>query len=244
MKNKYIIIFRSMNYGNNLLLENATNKFNYAVKAYPILELKKLRRKKINVVTAQAICTSSINGILLLAELIDIRDIKIFTMGESSKKVARQCGFKNVIDCGGDSARMINIILKNTVKGNGEIIYAGAKTLSVNFPKILKGYGYNVRRFFLYETTPIKELDKDFVKKVNKRQISWIILLSQKGAKNCGRLLYKYFPIKKIQSIKFACLSSKIANCLPSYIINKFYPKSSNTYDLLELIDSENRNGC
>ena len=56
---------------------------------------------------AQAVCTSSINGIFLLSKLTKDRKIKLFTMGNSSKKVAQDLGFKNIIDCNGDSDRRL-----------------------------------------------------------------------------------------------------------------------------------------
>ena len=235
---KYVIIFRSTLTISNQELEDNIKSIGFLVKTYPILEIKNIRKERISTINTQAICTSSANGILILSKLINDRKIKIFTMGNSSSKIAKECGFKNIIDCNGDSGRMLKLLNK-TVKGNGEIIYAGAKEISNDLPKFLTSRGYNVSRYVLYETAFTKFLHKKFIDLVNKEQLAWIILLSQKGANNCVRLLKKNFTNAKINSIKFACLSLNIAKSLPKDIINKQYAKSPNVLEIIKIINGE-----
>ncbi len=242
MKSKYLAILRSTNIDENKYLENLCKKLKFIVKTYPILEVKALTEKKICTGRAQALCTTSMHGISIISKLVDDREIKLFTMGESSAKVAKKKGFKNIIDCSGDSDRMLKLILNNTVKGNGEIIYAGAKKISSDLPKILAEFGYNVRRYILYDTILSRSLNKEFIKLVNKEELKWIILLSKKGAENSAKLIFKTFSYEKIKLIKFACLSLNIAEALPKGI-NTYYPKIPNIRELVKIISSEDING-
>ena len=244
MRKKYIIILRSSGPKINIFLENKIKVLNYFVKTYPILDMMPLRKRRILTNNAQAVCTSSINGIFLLSKLTKDRKIKLFTMGNSSKRVAQDLGFKNIIDCSGDSDRMLELIFENTVKGQGEIIYAGANTISVDFPQILASYGYNVRRYILYKTFNTKSLQDDFIRIVNKNNLEWIVLLSRKGARNCFRLMSKKFSLSKINSIKFLCLSSNVAKSLSKKVINKFYPIKPNIDELVKILIREKKNGC
>ena len=244
MKKKYIIILRSSGPKINIFLERHIKLLNYFVKTYPILDMLPLRKRKILTNNAQAVCTSSINGIFLLSKLTEDRKIKLFTMGNSSKRIAQDLGFKNIIDCSGDSDRMLELIFENTVKGQGEIIYAGANTISVDFPQILASYGYNVKRYILYKTFNTKCLQDDLIKIVSKNNLEWIVLLSKKGARNCFRLLSKKFSLSKINSIKFLCLSPNVANSLSKKVVNKFYPNKPNIDELIKIIIRENKNGC
>tara|TARA_Y100001954_G_C15751663_1_gene574043 strand:+ start:238 stop:954 length:717 start_codon:yes stop_codon:yes gene_type:complete len=235
---KYVIIFRSSLTISNEELEEKIKNLGFQVKTYPILEIKNIRKERISTLNAQAICTSSVNGILILSRLIRDRKIKIFTMGSSSSRTAKECGFKNIIDCNADSDRMLELINK-TVKGNGEIIYAGAKKISNDLPSILTSNGYNVNRYILYETVFTKFLHKEFINIVNTEQLAWIVLLSRKGARNCIRLLKKSFTDAKINSINFACLSSNIAKTLPKSIINKRYAKNPDTREIVKILSWE-----
>ena len=60
--------------------------------------------------------------------------------------LARKLGFKNIIECSGDSANMLKQIKKNfkcdEIKGRN-IIYAGAKEISFNLPNKLNELGYS-----------------------------------------------------------------------------------------------------
>ena len=61
------------------------------------------------------------------------------------KNVAKKLGYKNVIDCQGDSVKMYQVILDNCSKNNGELIYIGAKNISLNLPRMLQKNGYKVK---------------------------------------------------------------------------------------------------
>ena len=84
MKRKYLAILRSTNIDENKYLENLCKNLKFIVKTYPILEVKILTEKKIHTDHAQALCTTSINGISIISKLVDDREIKIFTMGYSN----------------------------------------------------------------------------------------------------------------------------------------------------------------
>ena len=78
-----------------------------------------MRSKPINLINTQAILTTSSNSIRLFAEFSKNRDIPLFTVGSTSKLIAKKFGYKNVIDCQGDSVKMYDVILKELEKIRG-----------------------------------------------------------------------------------------------------------------------------
>ena len=86
----------------------------YEVLTFPILKIEQLHSKPIKLHNVNALLTTSSNAIQILSELSKNRIIPIYTVGSTSKKLAKRLGFKNVIDCQGNDGyvaclRMLSI---------------------------------------------------------------------------------------------------------------------------------------
>ena len=219
-------------------------KYNFDVITLPILKVKKTVTKKVDHNQVQSYVCTSLNGIYYLSDLIIDKKKKLFVIGETSSLYAKKQGFKNVIDCDGDSGKLVNVIRKNTLKGDGDIIYAGAKKVSLDVPKKLKSLGYTVNRIVLYETTGVSSL-KDIFKKYELDVTNLrMIFLSKKGAEVFISLFLKEYKEKLLSKINFYCLSKNIASVFNSKICKINYPKVPLVNSMLRLIkDSETKNG-
>ena len=89
--------------------------------------MENIYSKPINTLNAQAILVTSANGLFILSRLSDNKLIRIFTVGSDTKRLAHLLGYKNVIDCNGDSVKMFTKVVENTIKEKGELIYVGAE---------------------------------------------------------------------------------------------------------------------
>ena len=239
---KKIIVFRATGMINNKNLELALSNKDFNVKTYPIMKIKGLPIKEINTKGCQAILTSSINSLFFLSKIVKNKNIQIFTLGKFSYQYAKKVGFKNIIDCNGDGVKMLSIILNKTKNDKGKIIYAGAKKISVDIPKFLKKYSYEVERILLYDTENINHFNPKFSEIVKKRNLSWIVLLSQKGAKNFFELFEKVFNSKEKKSIKYACISAKVAKELKSKEYQTFFPNNPSIEEIKNLITNYEKN--
>ena len=155
---------------------------------FPILKIEHLYSKPINLHNAQALLTTSSNAIQIFSGLSKNRIIPIYTVGSTSKKLAKRLGFKNVIDCQGDSGKMFKKVLNNCSKNNGDLIYIGAKNISLDLPNMLRNVGYKVKRYIVYKTKEVEVMDKKFLNLIKLKKIKWIVLLSKKGASNFNKL--------------------------------------------------------
>ncbi|MBF95917.1 MAG: hypothetical protein CMJ13_01670 [Pelagibacterales bacterium] len=236
MTNKFIVIFRALGNFPNDELEVLLKKNNYKVITFPILKIVNLRTAPINTVNIQAILVTSSNGLYNLSKLSNNRKIKLFTVGATSKKIAKELGFKNVIDCNGDSVKMFEVVVNNTIADGGYLLYVGAKDISVNLPKMLEGVGYRVKRHVVYRTVELEMLDRKFLSLIKSKQVGWIVLLSKKGALNFNRLIHKNSSLNYLKNVKFACLSSNIAEALSNKFYSKFFPQKPSLNDIKHVI--------
>ncbi len=226
MSVNYIVILRASGIQKSNELEDILKDCNYKIITFPILKIEQLYSKPIQLTNAQALLTTSSNAIQLFSELSKNRTIPIYTVGSSSKNVAKKLGYKNVIDCQGDSVKMYQVILDNCSKNNGELIYIGAKNISLNLPRMLQKNGYKVKRYIIYKTKEVDVVDKKFLNLIKLEKVKWIVLLSKKGASNFNKLIVNDINFDQIKKIKFACLSENIARELSNKIKLKFFPTS------------------
>ena len=230
-KNKYIIIFRASGPLKNTYLVDRLAKLNYKIKDYPILNVKKIYKKEIKINDNDVVITSSFNSIYYLSQLTQNRIFILYTLGKAASLLAKELGFKNIIECTGDSGNMlINFIKnnKNKIINRGNVIYVGAKEISFNLPKKLSSLGYKVKRYKIYSTEAINQFSSNFLNLVKKRNISWVVLLSSKGAKAFQANAKKVFDKEELSCINFACISSNVAKNLNKKHFKIFYPEKPN----------------
>ncbi len=236
MNEKNLIIFRALGNFENDQLKILMKDTNYQIITYPILKVINIYSKPIDIENAQAVLVTSSNGIYNLANLSNNRSVKIFTIGSSTKNLSEKLGYKNVIDCDGDSVKMYEVVIKNTKIADGSLIYVGADNISVDLPNMFKKAGYRVRRYIVYKTEELKVIDKNFIAMIKDRKVSWVVLLSRKGAANFYNLVKKYIKLNYFSDVKFACLSKKIADELPNSIAYKYVPNKPSLDNLKNMI--------
>ena len=224
MSEKFIVILRSSGIFCNKQLENILKASCYNVVTFPILKVEPLYFEPIDVYKAQAILTTSSNSIQIFSKLSTNREIPIYTVGNTSRQLAKRLGYKNVIDCNGDSVKMYDKVLKSCCRNNGDLIYIGAESISLDIPKMLNNAGYKTKRYIIYRTREVDVIDKKFLSLIKLKKIKWIVLLSKKGASNFNKLIKNNITINYLEKIKFACLSENIAKALSDDIKLKFFP--------------------
>ena len=151
---KKIVVFRSKSPINNSHFLQRLSDLEYHIISYPILEVRKTYYKKLNIKKNSTIFTTSFNSIHFLSELMQQRDIQLYTMGEASSILAKKLNFKNIIECNGDSVKIVEAFLKNKYNSSNkkkeDIIYVGAKDISYNLPRKMEELGYTVKRYKIY----------------------------------------------------------------------------------------------
>ena len=125
---------------------------------------------------------------------------------------------------------------RNKLINRGNIIYAGAKEISFNLPKKLSRLGYKVNRYKIYSSQAINHFSSNFVKLVKKRNVSWVVLLSSKGATAFQANAKKTFDKEELSCINFACISYNVAKKLNKKYFKTFYPETPNINYIKKII--------
>ena len=239
MKKKHIIIFRADGPLKNTYLTDKLEKLNYKIKSYPILSVKKIYSKEIKINNNDTVITTSFNSIYYLSQLTQNRIFDLYTLGKATTLLAKKLGFKNIIECNGDSGNILLSFIRNNrnkLINRGNIIYAGAKEISFNLPKKLSRLGYKVNRYKIYSSQAINHFSSNFVKLVKKRNVSWVVLLSSKGATAFQANAKKTFDKEELSCINFACISYNVAKKLNKKYFKTFYPETPNINYIKKII--------
>ena len=237
--NKYIIIFRAKGPLENTYLINKLEKLNYQIKTFPILNIKKIYHKQIKINADDTVITTSFNSIYYLSTLTKNRNFCLYTLGKASFLLAKKFGFKNIIECNGDSGSILSNFIENNKSkkvNRGNIIYAGAKEISFNLPKELNFLGYSVKRYKIYSSIAVNRFASNFIKLVKNRSVSWIVLLSSKGAISFKENAKNVFNEEDFSYIKFACISSNVSKSLNQEHYKTFYPEIPNVDFIKKII--------
>ena len=238
-KEKHIIIFRDNGHLKNNYLTDKLKKLNYKIKNYPILIVKKIYTKKINIDNNDVVITTSFNSIYFLSQLTQNRVFDLYTLGKAATLLAKKLGFKNIIECNGDSGNILSSFIrnnKNKLVNRGNVIYAGAKEISFNLPKEFSRLGYKVKRYKIYSSEAINQFSSNFVNLIKKKNVSWIVLLSSKGAKVFLANAKKVFNKEDFSCVNFACISSNVAKNLNKKYFKTFYPETANISFIKKII--------
>ncbi len=238
-KKKHIIIFRANGPLKNTYLADKLKKLNFKIINYPILIVKKIYTKEIKVNNNDVVITTSFNSIYYLSQLTQNRSFDLYTLGTAATLLAKKLGFKNIIECNGDSGNILLSFVKNNKNkliNRGNVIYAGAKEISFNLPKELSRLGYKVKRYKIYSSEAISQFSSNFVSLVKKKNVSWIVLLSSKGAKAFQANARKAFNKEELSCINFACISSNVAKKLNKKYFKAFYPETPNINFIKKII--------
>ena len=96
--------------------------------------------------------------------------------------------------------------------------------------------GYKVKRYKIYSSEAINQFSSNFLNLVKKRNVSWIVLLSSKGAKAFHDNAKKAFNKEDLSFINFACISSNVAKNLNKKYFKTFYPETPNINFIKKII--------
>ena len=82
----------------------------------------------------------------------------------------------------------------------------------------------------------INQFSSNFIDLIKKRNVSWIVLLSSKGAEAFQANAKKAFNKEELSCVNFACISSNVAKKLNKKYFKTFYPEAANINYIKKII--------
>jgi uroporphyrinogen-III synthase len=164
----------------------------------------------------QLIALTSANAIRCLAgtrHLEALRHLPVFAVGPQSAWAARQTGFAEITEAGGDGKRLAQHIIDTVAAKAGPILYLSGLDTASDFSGRLERAGFGVRRIIVYEARAATALRPDAAK------ADGVLLYSPRSARLWLDLSQKHDIAAK--AMVHYCLSTNIAAILPDDFVKR-----------------------
>ncbi len=119
------------------LIRNLSFK-NHVVTHLPLINIKKISNKNINLHNYKGIIFTSANAIKFLDTENIPKNIHCFCVGEATEKKAKDFGFYNAISAGGNVDVLIELIIRTFDKNLGRLLYVSSEFISKELDLELK----------------------------------------------------------------------------------------------------------
>jgi uroporphyrinogen-III synthase len=117
----------------------------------PLLDIQFRAGDDIVLDDVQAVLITSANGIRALSARTKRRDVKALAVGEQSAKAARELGFADVEDAGGDAQTLASLAAARLKPQSGALFHASGVETRGGLAETLTAQGFSVRSEVLYD---------------------------------------------------------------------------------------------
>jgi len=186
------------------------DKLGHAITHLPVIKIKKLETKKINLESYEAVIFTSSNAIRFMnIEKFDLK-IKCFCVGSLTELVAKQAGFINTYSSEGTVDSLIELIIRTLDTKTGKLLYLSSEFISKDLDQDLISAGYSVDRISNYTSVPVKKIDKMTLNSIKKNPPDVFFIYSSKSAENLFNLINKYSLLNVVTHSHLMCISEKV----------------------------------
>ncbi len=162
-----------------------------------------------------AVAVSSGNGIRLAppALLDRLRPLPCFAVGAATAKVAREAGFADVLECGGD-ARALAATVTATVRRGSTLAYPCGRVRRPELEATLGEAGLRVEAIETYDTVALTYAEDDLALRIGGEPVAAVLFhaatsaeafLALPGGDTVGRLF---------RDARLVCISERVAEVL------------------------------
>lgn len=158
----------------------------------------------------QAIALTSANAVRSLdgsPHLDKLRHLPVMAVGPQSAAAARQAGFTQITEAGGDGVGLARHVIASLDPNAGPVLYLSGQDTASDFTGLLERGGLNARRVVVYEAKPAGALAPEAA------EAQGVLLYSPRSAKIWLDLVERH-AISADAMVHY-CLSANIAAILP-----------------------------
>lgn len=177
----------------------------------PLLTIRNLDVKTIDLDGIQAYLTTSANGVKALINVKPNFDIPLFAVGDASAITARQEGFKTVHSASGNVAALAQLVTDILDPTGGSLLYATSSSQAGDLQGVLKKNGFECRKEILYQSDASKALSSTTIAAMKSGDIDAILLYSPKSAEVLIQLIRKSRLVRVCKNMTVVCLSQAVA---------------------------------
>ena len=208
----HIIITRPKE--DSIFLIERLKKLGHTVTHLPVIKIEKLKTEKINFQNYKAVIFTSSNAIKFLNVDKFESKIKCYCVGKTTELAAKEAGFINTYSSEGTVNSLIELIIRSFENKSGKLLYLSSEFISKDLDIDLINAGFSVDRISNYTTSPIKEIYKNIIDFLKKKNPDAIFVYSSKSAKNLFNLINKYSLLNVVTQSNLMCISEKVLSVL------------------------------
>lgn len=137
----------------------------------------------------QAVLLTSANGARALAEASDQRGRPILAVGDTTASTAEGLGFANVASAAGGTDELVALVRERLDPKDGPLLHVSGTEVAADLGEALKGDGFAVQRFALYEAREAGALPESARAALAARAIDIVTFFSPRAAALFARLV-------------------------------------------------------
>ena len=208
----HILLTRPLDDSKDLILRFTS--LGHKVSHLPVISIESVQYNEPDYSRFKGIIFTSANAIKNLNTLKIDKNIECFCVGNSTEKIAKQSGFKNIFCAEGNVNNLKEIILQNFDKKSGSIIYISGELISYNIDKDLINEGYSVTRLINYTVKPIQEIQESFIKDLKLLIPDIVFIYSENSARNFLKISKKYNLQDHWMETNLMCIGERASSVL------------------------------
>ena len=197
-----------------VLLAKKISEMGIATIQQPVLNVRVVDGPEYDFENAQALLTTSTNGIRAFVEQYSQRSLRVLAVGDSSAQEAKKLGFSWVESAGGDVNDLIKLVRARLSPANGTLIHPAGTKVAGTLYNALREDGFDYKRLVLYEAKKIIKLNLKTLNFLDRGNIDGVLLFSPRTAEVFETLLVKAKRDFVSSGLDALCLSKNVANAL------------------------------
>lgn len=180
----------------------------------PVLEIRFLPGVPIPLDGVQAILATSANGVRAFASACEERSLPLFAVGSATAQTARNAGFAQVEEAGGNAAALADLTAARLDPSSGALLHAAGNVVKDVLQTRLEAAGFKVRRVVLYRADPVSSLDSMAEQALSSGGLDGVILHSPRSARQFVHLAQQARLGSACAELFAFCLSNEVAEAI------------------------------
>ncbi len=138
----------------------------------------------------------------------------MFAVGPATGTLAREMGFRSVIEGPAAAHDLVPIIAKTTKPEAGTLLQITGEDQAFDMKSALAGIGYRVERAIVYRACAAEALAPQVVEAISEGEIEGVVLMSPRTATIFSDLAAKAGIMEPASRLTYFCLSGSVARAL------------------------------
>lgn len=182
----------------------------------PLIEIELEPVPHIEEADLAAIIVTSQNALRALEQspqLPQLTGVKVFAVGPRTAALARELGFRHIVEGPGTGAELAQIIA-DTLPKSGRIVHLAGDTLAFDMASALSAIGYRAETIRCYRQVPAEAFTAEAEEAIRRGAIDLVILLSPRTARTFVTLIKSAGLQQTASLLSFACISEAASKAL------------------------------